>query len=107
MSSAKSKMRNSFHNACFLPFGNDGGDVLAGFIGRHLVTLTEAAPGSGIKINITGASAARFNSAMTKKINETLAELSVKDMEVAVQDNGALDIVLGARVEASYGRLMK
>ena len=26
---------------------------------------------------------------------------------LAVQDNGALDIVLGARVEAAYGRLMK
>ena len=44
---------------------------------------------------------------MTKKIKETLAELSVKDMDVAVQDNGALDIVLGARVEAAYGRLTK
>ena len=71
------------------------------------VTLTEAAPGAGIKINITGASAARFTTAMTKKIKETLAELSVKDMDVAVQDNGALDIVLGARVEAAYGRLTK
>lgn len=72
-----------------------------------LVTLTEANPGAGIKIEITGASAARFTTAMTKKINETLAALGVKDMDVKVQDNGALDIVLGARVEAAYGRLLK
>lgn len=72
-----------------------------------IVTLTEANPGAGIKIEITGASAARFTTAMTKKINETLAALGVKDMDVKVQDNGALDIVLGARVEAAYGRLLK
>ena len=33
-----------------------------------LVTLEEA-PGAGVKIEITGASAARFKSAMEKKIN--------------------------------------
>lgn len=72
-----------------------------------LVTLTEAESGAGIKITITGASAARFKSAMEKKITETLEELGVKDIEAAVQDNGALDIVLGTRVEAAYKRLLK
>lgn len=70
-----------------------------------LVTLTEAESGAGIKITITGASAARFKSAMEKKINETLASLGATDLAVTVQDNGALDIVLGARVEAAYKRL--
>ena len=72
-----------------------------------LVTLTEAPSGAGIKIDITGASAARFKSAMEKKITDTLCELGTKDIEVRVQDNGALDIVLGARVEAAYKRLQK
>ncbi len=72
-----------------------------------LVTLTEAPSGAGIKIEITGASAARFKSAMEKKITDTLCELGTKDVEVRVQDNGALDIVLGARVEAAYKRLQK
>ena len=72
-----------------------------------LVTLTEAPSGAGIKIEITGASAARFKSAMDKKITDTLCELGTKDIEVRVQDNGALDIVLGARVEAAYKRLQK
>lgn len=69
-----------------------------------LVTVTEAAA-AGIKINITGASAARFRTAMEKKITETLSSMKVSDIEVQVQDNGALDIVLGARVEAAVKRL--
>lgn len=72
-----------------------------------LVTLTEAAGGTGIKMNIAGASAVRFRSAMEKKIADTLNMLGVKDMEVTVQDNGALDVVLGARVEAAYSRYLK
>lgn len=72
-----------------------------------LVTLTEAARGTGIKTSIAGASVARFKSAMEKKITDTLTALGVKDMEVTVSDNGALDIVLGARVEAAYGRYVK
>ncbi|MEG1602282.1 MAG: citrate lyase acyl carrier protein [Cloacibacillus sp.] len=70
-----------------------------------LVTLTEAQAGSGVKIEITGASAVRFKSAMEKKIKETLETLGVRDIDVRVQDNGALDIVLGARVEAAHARL--
>ena len=68
------------------------------------VTLEEA-PGAGVNIEISGASAVRFKSAMEKKINETLASLGATGLNVTVQDNGALDIVLGARVEAAYKRL--
>ena len=47
-----------------------------------LVTLEEA-PGAGVKIEITGASAARFKSAMEKKINEILQQQydTLKEME--------------------------
>ena len=70
-----------------------------------LVTLEEAPAGAGVKIEISGASAARFTSAMEHKIKETLVSLGAADLNVTVQDNGALDIVLGARVEAAYKRL--
>ena len=70
-----------------------------------LVTLEEAPAGAGVGIEISGASAARFTSAMEKKIRETLAALGAADLNVTVQDNGALDIVLGARVAAAYIRL--
>ncbi len=70
-----------------------------------LVTVTEAAAGAGVKLEITGSSAARFKSAMEKKIAEVLASMGVKDIDVSIQDNGALDIVLGARLEAAIKRL--
>ena len=72
-----------------------------------LVTVT--ASDSGRVIEITGGSAARFKSAMEKRINEVLDSLCAKgapDVKVSVQDNGALDVVLGARVEAAYRRFM-
>ena len=70
-----------------------------------LVTVTEAQSGAGVKIDITGASAARFRTAMEKKITKVLSAMKVSDIEIQVQDNGALDIVLGARVEAAVKRL--
>ena len=57
-------------------------------------------------IQITGSSAARFKSAMEKKTAEVIASMGVKDIDISIQDNGALDIVLGARVEAAVKRLM-
>ena len=42
---------------------------------------------------------------MEKKITETLARLGATDHAVTVKDNGALDIVVGAGVEAAYKRL--
>ena len=64
-----------------------------------------SASDSGRIIEITGAAAFRFRTPMERKINETLDALGANDpLRVNVQDNGALDIVLGARVEAAYNR---
>lgn len=70
-----------------------------------LVTVTGNAPGSGVKIEITGSSAARFKSAMEKKVGEVVASLGAKDIDLSIQDNGAIDLVLGARVEAALKKL--
>lgn len=70
-----------------------------------LVTVAEVDPGSGLSIHLSGASAARFASAMEKKIREVLASLGIKDLSVTVQDNGALDLVLASRLEAAIKRL--
>ena len=72
-----------------------------------IVTVT--ASDSGRVIEITGGSVARFKGAMERRINEVLDSLCVQgapDVKVSVQDNGALDIVLGARVEAACRRFM-
>ena len=71
-----------------------------------LVTVSKAAQGAGVKIQIAGSSAARFKSAMEKKTAEVITSMGVKDIDISIQDNGALDIVLGARVEAAVKRLI-
>jgi len=70
-----------------------------------LVTVSEAGPGTGISLTLAGASVARFSKAMDKAVRETLDNLDITDMTVSVQDNGALDLVLKARVEAAVARL--
>jgi citrate lyase subunit gamma (acyl carrier protein) len=71
-----------------------------------LVTVSES--DEGRIVEITGSGAARFKDAMEAKINATLDDLEASfkkaGVKVSVQDNGALDIVLGARVEAAYRR---
>ena len=60
---------------------------------------------SGRVIDIAGAAASRFRIPMELKINEALDALGVSEpVRVNVRDNGALDVVLGARVEAAYNR---
>ena len=68
-----------------------------------LVVIT--ASDSGRVIEITGSAVSRFRISMEQRINETLDALGASEpVSVNVQDNGALDIVLGARVEAAYNR---
>lgn len=70
-----------------------------------MVTITKPPEGSGIIIHLAGSSTVRFAGAMEKKIRAVLDEKDIRDLEVSVQDNGALDIVLGARLEAALHRL--
>lgn len=70
-----------------------------------IVTVTERESGSGNAVSITGSGSARFKTAMEKKICEVLAASGASDLEVAVQDNGAIDLVLGARLEAALKKL--
>jgi citrate lyase subunit gamma (acyl carrier protein) len=68
-----------------------------------VVTITNAEKDR--EIDITGNASARFETVMKKVINETLDGLGTPyPVRVHVQDNGAMDVVLGARVEAAYKR---
>lgn len=64
-----------------------------------LVTVTEDP--SGPKVSISGSGAARFKSSMERTVMETLKRLGILNVSVDVQDNGAIDLVLAARVEAA------
>jgi citrate lyase subunit gamma (acyl carrier protein) len=70
-----------------------------------LVTVSEAEPGTGIALTLAGSSVARFSRTMEKAVLETLENLKIRDLTVSVQDNGALDLVLKARVEAAVARM--
>lgn len=70
-----------------------------------VVSLTEGTAGSGMTVTLSGGSAARFGKAMEKTVLETLRQMGAVDAVANVQDNGALDIVLAARVEAAWKRL--
>lgn len=72
-----------------------------------IVTATERGAGSGVVISITGSGSTRFKTAMEKEITRVLTSLNVSDLDIAVQDNGALDLVLGARVEAAVKKLWR
>jgi citrate lyase subunit gamma (acyl carrier protein) len=82
----------------------------AGTIESMDCLVTIAGSAGGRIIEIVGVSAAMFSSAMTAKVNQTLDELEravgvvMEPVKVTVHDNGALDLVLGARVEAAYRR---
>jgi citrate lyase subunit gamma (acyl carrier protein) len=67
--------------------------------------VTVTGPEKNRTIEITGSASARFETAMKKAIDETLDGLGVSEpIRVHVQDNGAMDVVLCARVEAAYKR---
>jgi citrate lyase subunit gamma (acyl carrier protein) len=71
-----------------------------------LVTASEVDKGRGISISMEGASVARFGAAILKSAKDTLKEMGIKDMKLSIQDNGATDLVLRARVEAAVTRLL-
>ena len=70
-----------------------------------LVTISES--GDARVIEIAGSGAVRFKGAIEATINSVLDDLNnpgIPSPKVTVQDNGALDVVLRARVEAAYRR---
>jgi citrate lyase subunit gamma (acyl carrier protein) len=67
--------------------------------------VTISASGERRQIEISGGGVSRFRAAMEQKINQVLDGLgSSENIAISVQDNGAVDTVLGARVEAAYLR---
>lgn len=71
-----------------------------------VVTVREGASGKDLGVELQGASVARFRSVMEKTILEKARELGLKNATLSIQDNGALDVVLRARVETAVKRFM-
>jgi len=70
-----------------------------------IVTITRAK--GEMSIEVSGSSAPRFKTAMENRIKEALRAMGCEEgVRVSVQDNGAVDLVLGARAEAAYARYL-
>ncbi|MCF7936799.1 MAG: citrate lyase acyl carrier protein [Synergistales bacterium] len=69
-----------------------------------LVSVSPGAAGSGLDIQLSGSSVARFTSVMRAAVEETARAMDAGDVAISVQDNGALDIILRARVETALRR---
>lgn len=71
-----------------------------------VVTVREETSGKGLGVELQGGSVARFKTVMEKTVLEKAKELGLDDATLSVQDNGALDVVLRARVETAVKRFM-
>jgi len=68
-----------------------------------LVTV-EPDAGPAVEIEIEGATAARFGAQIRAVVEETLAAFSVESGRVRLQDKGALDCTIRARLSAALLR---
>lgn len=65
-----------------------------------LITIEPEEKG-GIEIELEGATAARFGNQIRSVVRETLSELGVASCRVRIQDKGALDCTIRARLSAA------
>ena len=61
-------------------------------------------PGQGIDIQIQSDVMVMFGDAIEKTVRDVLAEFDVKDAKVSVNDRGALDFAIRARMECAITR---
>ena len=67
--------------------------------------FVEIAPAdNGIEIDLNSVVQAQFGDEILAVVREVLAECSVENARVSVQDRGALDCVIRARVETAINR---
>lgn len=66
--------------------------------------LVTVEPGEGVRITVSSVVQKQFGPSIERAVRETLGELSVTGANVTVQDRGALDCTLRARVETAVRR---
>ncbi len=71
-----------------------------------LVMVELSAPGNGLLLEMDSPSLLAYGEDMKKAVNETIASLGIGDASVKVQDRGALDCTLRARVETAARRAL-
>jgi citrate lyase acyl carrier protein len=61
-------------------------------------------PGSGLSLELSGPSIARFGEEIRSIAMDTLSALGVSDARVSIEEKGALDATIQARLAAACGR---
>ena len=69
------------------------------------VEVMPLAAGSGIDLEVNSVVYAQFGDAIEATILDTLKTLEIEDMKVIVNDRGAVDCTIKARVETAVRRL--
>lgn len=66
--------------------------------------LVSLSPGEGINLELSSPVIRQFGKQMEKVIREKLDEMNVTDCTISVEDKGALDCTIMARVETAVKR---
>lgn len=72
-----------------------------------LITVSPAAAGEGIAIELISPVIRQFGDRIREVITETLTTLDINDARVQATDKGALDCAIRARVRTAAGRAAK
>lgn len=71
-----------------------------------LVTVSPGEPGSGVKVNIQSIVMNQFGDEIRATVEKAVAETNVTDILIDVNDRGAVDFVLRARVLTAIDRAL-
>lgn len=78
-------------------------DAIAGTL-ESSDAMVRVSPGGDLDVSITSSVEAQFGDAIKDLVDATLADLGVAEGKVIVEDKGALDCTLKARVTAAVSR---
>jgi citrate lyase subunit gamma (acyl carrier protein) len=74
--------------------------------GDLLVFLRPRGRGDGLSIQISSPVKAQFGEHIARLVKDVLAEKGIRDVDVVIDDRGALDYAIRARVVACVERLL-
>ncbi len=80
-------------------------EAMAGSLeSNDLLVRVSPRPGEGLEVVLTSEVMSQFGAQIRKVAEETLARLGVTEGQVVLQDKGALDCTIRARVQAAVLR---
>ena len=72
-----------------------------------LVVIEEKDPGEGLEIVLSSIVEKQYGDKIRQVAEDTLKALGLSDVKLMIQDRGALDYAIRARIETAAGRLGK